>query len=120
MTTCEICSKEIIGNGFLTGYGVNEAGDKICYECCGVLDRQDMIATGKAVLYLTVTKKNNFFKGYVSNWPGTLKINVQGKIGRHNIAGIRYDCWFRFNGRNWHGVTYGDNTQLCHCKQLKD
>jgi hypothetical protein len=20
---------------------------------------------------------------------------------------------------HWHGVTYGDNTQICHCKRVK-
>lgn len=56
---------------------------------------------------------------YVS-WPGTLKIKCHVRTGRHNIAGTRYDVWFTFNGKNFYGVTYGDKTQICHIRRIKD
>jgi hypothetical protein len=53
-------------------------------------------------------------------WPGTLKIRCGVRTGRHNIAGKRYDVWFVGpDGKNWHGVTYGDNTQICRVRRLK-
>jgi predicted lipoprotein len=55
----------------------------------------------------------------VSNWPGTLKMRAHVRVGNHNMARNRYDAWFTGpDGQQWHGVTIGDNTQLCHCKRL--
>jgi hypothetical protein len=82
-----------------------------------------MRARRKATLYLTGDASSGF---YVGNWPGTLKIAVSRfKLSRHNIARSRIDVWFRvegaglIKGANWHGYQIGDNSQLCHCKQLK-
>ncbi len=112
--TCHTCkkTKPMQKNGG-TGYGVDNGNNKICYACCGKQDLEQMETRGKATLYLGV--------GRVTNWPDTLSFIVQGsKKGKHNIAGVRYDVWFYdANGREWHGVTYGDNTQICHCRRLK-
>jgi hypothetical protein len=96
------------GNGLplFTGYGVDrETGAKACHECCAVADREAMTQTGRATMYLT--------KDGVTNWPGSLRFPVrQMRVGRHNIARVRYD--FRFtgpDGAEWAGVQYGDNTQ---------
>lgn len=110
-----------------TGYAINSKDEKICYACCGDLDKEQMEGGEPSILYLTVTKRGKTwqFSWYhitakLTNWPGSLEINpVHGHTGRHNIAGIRYDVWFEFAGHKWHGVTYGDNTQLCHCKTVK-
>lgn len=106
-----------------TGYGLfGKRNRKVCYACCGERDRKTMVTTGKAVLYLThgggeMTGVN--VGGSVSNWPGTLKFMCSVRIGRHNIAGKRYDVWFTGpDGKQWHGVTYGGNTQLCRCKRV--
>ena len=118
--TCNRCNQEkSYESDFATGYATNDKGEKICYQCCGELDRQYMIDNGAISLYLTIDKKYPS-RGKVTNWPGTLSLPVGIKVGRHNIAGVRYDCWFTFNGHVWHGVTYGDNTQICHCKQTKE
>lgn len=123
---CEQCDKVCKPAKHTDGYRLQ--GDKtICFDCCGVLDREEMNKTGRAVLYLSVESQNvgpepgrRLFSGKVSNWPGTLSFKVTGTCGRHNIAGRRYDVWFTDeNGREWHGVTYGDWTQLCHCKRTK-
>lgn len=100
-----------------TGYGINRAGNKVCYECCGKRDSVDMSATGRAVLYLT----NGPEGMVVSNWPGTLKFHIQyNRMGAHNLAGRRVDVWFTdTDGRKWHGVNYGRNSQLCHCRRLR-
>ena len=98
---------------FTRGYGTTADGKRHCYTCCADQDRSAMVRDGKIVLYLTE-------KG-VTNWPGSLVFPVVHKRkGRHNMAGTRYDVWFTGpEGRNWHGVQYGENTQLCHCRRVK-
>lgn len=98
-----------------TGYAYFEE-NIICFECCGKRDEKYMEETGKNTLYLTGNGENY----EITNWPGTLRFPASVKVSRHNIAGWRYDAWFWFNGRRWHGVTYGDNTQICHCKRTKE
>lgn len=90
---------------------------KVCYDCCGKRDIVDMTARGEAVLYLTVREG----KSVVTNWSGTLVLPVRySRSGRHNIAGTRETVWFTGpDGREWWGVCYGNNTQLCHCKRLR-
>jgi len=128
--TCSRCGEHKTHTSPIsTGYGVNDKGEKICFACCGDLDREQMQETGKAVLYLSHEQKGKAFmqctwiypqKGYVSNWPGTLSIPVRAiKIGSHNVAGRRFDFWFTFEGEEWHGVQYGNNTQIAHCRRLK-
>lgn len=120
-----------------TGYGTDREGKTYCYACCAERDKADMIETGRATLYLTMpdnhpTKPGNMW-GYhyaepipgdctVSNWPGSLKLKTHcARVGGHNMTGKRYDVWFTGpDGANWHGVQYGDNTQICHCRRLKN
>ena len=102
---------------FTTGYGVDNSGKVICYECCATECKEYMREHGRITLYLV--KQDNGY--HVTNWPGTLDFKLNGvKTGHHNIAGKRYDIWFAFDGYYWHGTQYGDNTQLCHCKRTKD
>ena len=104
--------------GISTGYGRNDEDEMICFACCGEIDEKAMRETGKACLYLTQEGKGGAYS--VSNWPGTYKARAYVSTGRHNIAGRRYDAYFNGpDGKKWHGVTYGDNTQVCHCKRLK-
>jgi len=100
-----------------TGYATGPNGEKVCYDCCGKRDRAEMAATGRIVLYLV--KKPGGWN--VTNWPGTLVLSVRARrVGRHNIAGIREDVWFTDSaGREWWGVCYGHNSQLCRCRRLR-
>jgi hypothetical protein len=123
-----------------TGYGYMPGDNRpVCYLCCGDLDREVMLRDGKITLYLTcepVSKalwKGRAYTaatlafgpgrstlGKVSNWPGTLEFPCYTTYGKHNIAGVRYDAWFTGpDGFEWHGVTYGNNTQVCHCRRTK-
>ncbi len=88
-----------------------------CYAYCGNRDSADMSATGRAVLYLTERSDG----AVVSNWPGTLEFRVRHKrVGSHNLAGRRVDVWFAdSDGREWRGVNYSHNSQLCHCHRLR-
>lgn len=84
-----------------------------------------MIETGRATLYLTVTSGvissyRSATHGKITNWPGSLSFPCIVRKGRHNIARVRYDANFAGpDGNRWHGVQYGDNTQIIHCKRLK-
>ena len=71
---------------------------------------------GRITLYLA--KHDDKYE--VTNWPSSLRLKASVKVGNHNIAGSRYDTWFNFEGVVWHGVCYGENTQLCHCKRTKE
>ena len=112
-----------------TGYGQDKDGKTFCYSCCAENDKAQMIADGKTVLYLVKNRQaKDFGDGIdrspwsITNWPSSLSIPINTpRISRHNIAGKRYDVWFTGpDGFVWHGVTYGDNTQLCHCKRTKE
>ena len=118
--TCSDCKavKPVPQNGG-TGYATwpNRDHEKICYQCCAVRDRASMRETGRAVLYLAPVKGGGWTVG---NWPGTLKFPVLSRTqGRHNIAGSRTDVWFKVDGARWHGVQYGENTEIVHCRRGK-
>lgn len=104
-----------------TGYASNpETDEKTCYACCADVDREYMSSNNRITLYLVkYHKQTNSWA--ITNWPSSLVIRpTRVTTGRHNIAGKRYDCWFRdHEGKEWHGVQYGDNTQLVHCRKLK-
>ena len=113
--TCSRCGKTKTNKDkHTTGYATDNKGNKICFSCCANVDKEQMIKSGKIVLYLNSRDK------VVSNWPGTLKIKVDTiNKGKHNIAGNRNDIYFSFNGKKWHGVQLGNNSDICRCKQLK-
>lgn len=118
---CYDCKKEIVTprcGG--TGYAIDsQHNDRyICYACCAVRDRNDMDKTGRAVLYFTGSP----FRWTVGNWPGTLSYPVRHvNEGLHNFTGSRLDFWFTDHvGRRWWGVQYGRNTDIAHCRRLKE
>lgn len=130
---CDDCGEEKkVQHEGGTGYASLEEDGKektICYECCGKRDAKQLETDNKVTLYLThdtfihgtgtVAPMGSMRNGKVSNWPGTLTIPCRVRIGRHNMARFRYDVWFEFAGRKWHGVQVGDNTQLCHCRVIR-
>jgi len=104
------CKTSEIGT---TGYGLDKHNHKICYKCCAENDKKQMIKDHKIVLYLNTVNQT------VSNWPGSLIMSCTMTTGKHNIAGIRHDAWFYFNGGIWHGTQYGYYSDLIYCKQTK-
>jgi hypothetical protein len=109
-------------SNFTTGYGVDSGGRKWCYECCAKRDTARMMKTGRATLYLTREQKDESAAPVwsVTDWPGTLRFRAYVKKGAHNIARWRYDAWFTGpDGKQWHSVTFGDNTQIAHARRLK-
>jgi hypothetical protein len=143
---CADCGKVIVNAGIGTGYAlISKTQQVVCYECCGVHDRQTMIDTGHSrnlPLYLglkkdaperprvTIRQWGRTLHNVrplvasdweVTNWPGTLRIPVSGiSRGEHNIAGSRIDVWFNGpDGHVWHGVQLGESTQVVHCKRTR-
>lgn len=143
---CAVCARVPVASGCSTGYGrVTEfhallpAGSLICFRCAGAFDLFKLRAFGNGrgvALYLTIdftdaggARRVGFgspyvlFSGWVTNWPSTLRVRVlRGVRGEHNIAGHRYDIWFRIPGDPfvWHGTQYGEWTQLVrHAKRTK-
>jgi hypothetical protein len=105
-----------------TGYGTDKDDKRHCYDCCAARERASMIEHGDAVLYLTggLPAVYQFCDGEITDWPGKLRFKCRVKAGRHNMARVRYDAWFTGpDGKPWHGVQYGNNTQIIHCKRVK-
>lgn len=137
---CKAVKEVQVSGGTGYGYDSRFPDRPVCYECCGELEKQDMIETGRGCLYLTceparkmrderghaftpATYSNGVGRkteGKLTNWPGTLEFRCHTRVGRHNIAGTRYDAWFTGpDGKKWHGVMLGENTQICRCRRLK-
>lgn len=131
---CGICGVAIAQpqpGSITSGYGTTPEGSKICYACCANRDKEYMRSNDKITLYLTgvAPHRNRTRLGIVTspdwkitNWPGSLQFRPMGqnvKVGRHNMAGVRYDVWFVFEGFVWHGVSFGQNTELLHCCKTK-
>lgn len=99
-----------------TGYAFWPDNTKVCYECCGKLDRATMLQTGHSKhlpLYLSPTE--------VTNWPGTLRFPIifQRKT-RHNIGGTCNHAWFIGpDNKIWYGRQIGRYTQIIHCHRTK-
>lgn len=117
---CSNCGLGVVNlpGRLTTGYGQDADGNKYCFACCGERDRASMEAGKPITLYL-IHESGHI--GRIANWPDTLGFVPVRRctVGRHNIARTRYDVWFNFAGRSWHGVQYGENTQLCHCRPVK-
>lgn len=121
MAKCATCRMEIPPwqkGEPCSNYGRDRSCHKHCIPCCGERDRRSMVKHGRATLYLTYDRSKGV-GGEITNWPGNLRFACRVRIGRHNIAGRRYDAWFTGpDGREWHGVQYGDWTQIIHCKRI--
>jgi hypothetical protein len=129
MDTCVKCGNRFVPTTNTPGYAKDHDGNMYCYVCCAEMDKQGMRDTGKAVLYLSRKYQPTYvlngrthrpYQEYVTNWPGTLSIHVHySKTGRHNMAGTRTTVWFKFEGTDWMGIHYGNDSEICYCRRLK-
>ena len=113
---CNKCGKEIESSGIGTGYATNNKYEKICYSCCGIIDAEELRENGKLFGYFTykTVKHTSSMKTYedkkFTNWPGTFTIPVYHmRVSRNNFGAERRDFWFNWEGRNYWGVSIGDN-----------
>jgi hypothetical protein len=118
--TCSQCGEtKEHSSDITTGYARDAQDNKICFACCGKNDYAALenAKVGDKLVYYLSSEEG---KHTLSNWPGTMVIRLHSvRKGRHNIAGKRYDFWFDYKGNNFHGVQYGDNTQIAHIKRIK-
>lgn len=117
MKHCSQCQKEIVKpvDSISTGYGTDKQGNIFCFDCIGQNDRK-LLETARPGEKFTFYLVN----GEVTNWPGTFRAPVFGlAVGRHNIAGKRYDFRLLVGSNVFAGTQYGDNTQVAHLKCLK-
>ena len=130
--TCDRCHAVCVPTDCTTGYGTDPTtGAKHCFQCCGDMDRAALTRDGKGTLYLIRDESRTLPSvgglqpprqaWKLTNWPGTLSIPLHAapRKSRHNIAGARYDVSFHFEGSDWHGVQYGENTQICRVRRMK-
>ena len=94
---CRLCNKWIVhethAGGGSTGYAIlcnsvtesYDKNDKICFDCCAILDKRDMLIDGhskKLPLYLSKRSEGQWV---VSNWSGTLHFPIKTRwTCRHN------------------------------------
>ena len=109
-----------------TGYGVDSAGRKHCYQCCSDRERASMVATGCATLYLTRDPKEDGLRSpaySVTDWPGKLRFPAIGvKVSRRGggFGSQRTDAWFVGpDGYVWHAINRGD-MQIARCKRTRE
>lgn len=118
---CVECGKVCKPQGIGTGYAVDKDENHYCYTCCAKQEEQTLreLPVGeKTYLYLTEDKPNYRWK--LQNWTGLISIPIYSvKRGRHNFAGIRYDFWFEYYNHEYHGVRYGDNTEVATVTRIK-
>ncbi len=114
---CSQCGEEIVPEkGAGTGFACDGKDRVVCYKCYAVQDEAFMKKHGRISLYLTTSAGRQ----EITNWPGSLRIPVRySKEGGHNIARVRRDVWFNFDGYLWHGIQYGTNSELCYCRRTK-
>ena len=114
---CSTCGELCLPEGCTTGYGIDREGHRLCFDCCAARERERMIETGQATLYLTTREQG----WQVTDWPGRLAFPTSGlSTSRHNFGGTRRDFWF--NGPDhyvWHGYQIGGNSDLAHCKRTR-
>ncbi|NJO63177.1 MAG: hypothetical protein HC836_34650 [Richelia sp. RM2_1_2] len=118
---CIVCQQDKpVNKAGGTGYGRNKDG-KTCYACIGILDKQALENAkigDKFTHYLAKKKGEDYYT--VCNWPGTWSTGkLYVRKGYHNIARYRYDVWFTVGKNRFHGVTFGDMTQICHIRCIK-
>lgn len=103
---------------YTTGYGTID-GKRQCYDCCAAIERQAMVDTGRATLYLTFD--DDTARYIVTDWPGHLRfICTRHTSSPHNIGRKQEHVWFTGpDGKWWHGYHVGDFNQIVHCRRLK-
>lgn len=125
-THCADCGVDLTpfapkpGIGGAAGYAVLcDTGARICYACSAKRERADMIATGRATLYLTGGGDRACA---VTDWPGKLRfpaLQVERKRGAGGFGAQRTDAWFNGpDGHVWHAVNRG-GMDLARCRRTK-
>jgi hypothetical protein len=115
--TCHQCGKtKVIPASGGTGYATDKEDNKICYDCCGINDGEELKNLpigGKTFHYWNGT--------HITNWPGTLKIKpFKIKTSEHNWGLERTSIWFEYCGQYYYSYQIGHNSQVAHTKRIKE
>ena len=117
---CSQCGKECASDGVGTGYGETSEGTKVCYECCGKNDLEQLKALKvgeKMVLYI---RKDKDYGYSVTNWPGTMSVKCDyANVSYSGGGSMRMDVGFRLDGRSYYGVHYASAGELVTVKARK-
>ena len=115
ITHCD-CGHDAIAPGCTTGFGRDEVRLTYCFDCCAKRETARMIDSGRATLYLVSEGSQQF----VTNWPNTLRFAVRyARKSWHNMARTMTTVYFTGpDGANWSARSYGENTQIAHCRRL--
>jgi len=114
---CIVCKNTFQPTKINPGYGVDNHDHKICLSCCGKLDAKKFKnAKPGDKLFAYYNHETNT----ISNWPGTFEIKSVGHShGRHNIARTRISVWFKYEGNCFHGIQYGEDSEILYVKCVK-
>ena len=118
--TCSVCNKEKqITKDWRTGCIESPDGEKICFDCCGAIEADELHHLDFDTTLCMHVKQVNEREIYITNWPETLKIPVAGYIlGKYNFIGRRADYYFKFRGNCYKAKKVGD-TSMAHVRRIK-
>lgn len=125
---CGRCQQKIMATSrSIPGYGYSNLYPhygKICYRCCGELDKDEMVRTGQATLYLSCSSEAHGLVWRVGNWPGSLVFPVELTLSKpYRVFGQRLRRHtVRFIGPDqqpWTGWAYNHNHQLINVRRIK-
>jgi len=88
---CRQCGENCIPDGLTSGYGEFN-GEKYCFACCALRDREAMLKDNFAYLYCGEKE--------ITNWPGSLRFPIIRKETAKNGTTTYY---FTFNNHTWFG-----------------
>lgn len=112
---CKKCKKEIVtAHNGTDGFAKTKDGEVICYDCCTVLDIEQMNGSNSVLVYLSMDKSK------VTNWPGGVLgrvINLR-KIRHVRARGefVSFDV-VDSTGKSWYGR--GQPGMLCQLRARK-
>lgn len=106
---CVVPSGQYTGG---TGYGVFGPNRfPVCYDCCSILERRAMAATGRTVLYLS--------RAGLTDWPGTLSFKIVRRAPfRHAFGPAEIAYFIGPDNKPWSAKRIGD-MDLARAKRIK-
>jgi hypothetical protein len=109
---CELCNRDDGIDDSVMLY-VYHDGLLCCESCITDIDDSKMFDAVSIDLYLDGK--------VLSNGVNTLKIMIDSvKKSNNRMFGLRYDIWFKYAGKNWHGIKMGnDYFNVVKCKVKK-
>jgi hypothetical protein len=85
----------------------------VCESCITDIDKSEITGASIMNLYLDGSR--------LSNGSNTFYVDIDiVKKSDNKMFGTRYDMWFKYDGKNWHGVKMGnDYFNVVKCKVKK-